>query len=381
MTVHIAIVSEQPVPNVLPLLETDIDAKEVIFLHTGRFTDNISYLESTLKPKGLKVQAELIPDSVAYDYTEMEAIVGERIEQLQANDKQPMINITGGTKLMSLGAFLAAFNRDVDAYYVEDNSLQWVNTAGQRDLTPLTTSLKLDQFLAIHGTQVESTGSEQVPPEEQAVIDYMTDNLDWLIRVIPHINKGLNVPEGQVGHIDSFKAPVELLDYCDEMETLGFLEETDGGFKPTSEEYGQFLVSGWLEKHIYLALRRVLKNNGLKGEHFHSVQITRSNKKSGKVVRNELDVVALVNNHLFVFECKNRVTKKTQESYKTVDDNIYKLNSLKNDVAGARTKAIYVSTYDVKPAQRERVHATPNVELWELQSLKQLDEKLLKLIR
>ena len=54
-----------------------------------------------------------------------------------------MINITGGTKLMSLGAFLAAFNRDVEAYYVEDNSLQWVNTAGQRDLTPLTTNLKL----------------------------------------------------------------------------------------------------------------------------------------------------------------------------------------------------------------------------------------------
>ena len=83
MTVHIAIVSEQPVPNVLPLLETDIDAKEVIFLYTGRFTDNISYLESTLSPKGLKVQAELIPDSVAFDYTEMETIVGEHIENLR----------------------------------------------------------------------------------------------------------------------------------------------------------------------------------------------------------------------------------------------------------------------------------------------------------
>ena len=64
-------------------------------------------------------------------------------------------------------------------------------------------------------------------------------------------------------------------------KTRGFLEQTDSGFKPTSEENGQFLVSGWLEKHLFIFTARAQEQR-LKGEHFHSVQITRSNKKSGK---------------------------------------------------------------------------------------------------
>ena len=65
--------------------------------------------------------------------------------------------------------------------------------------------------------------------------------------------------------------------------------------------------------------------------------------RKGKVVRNELDVAILVNNRLFVIECKNRRVKKNDNlAHEAVNAALYKLADLQNSIAGARTQCAFL---------------------------------------
>ena len=70
-------------------------------------------------------------------------------DEIDAAGEQAAVNLTGGMKPMSLGAFMAAFNRNVPAYYVDGNDLRWLVGPREGQKQDITHHLKLETYLNI----------------------------------------------------------------------------------------------------------------------------------------------------------------------------------------------------------------------------------------
>src|SRR5690554_7593763 len=124
MTVHIGILSDQAIPNLLPVLDKSLAATGLKLIHTKNFERNLEYFRKVMKGRGVVVEGILVDDDARYDYSSVESILNRLFDEIEATGEQAAVNLTGGMKPMSLGAFMAAFNRNVPAYYVDGNDLR-----------------------------------------------------------------------------------------------------------------------------------------------------------------------------------------------------------------------------------------------------------------
>lgn len=377
MTVHIGILSDQAIPNLLPVLEKSLAATRLKLIHTKNFERNLEYFRKVLKVRGISVEGILVTDDARYDYTSVESILNHLFDEIEVTGEQAAVNLTGGMKPMSLGAFMAAFNRNVPAYYVDGNDLRWIVGPREGQKQDITHHLNLEAYLNIHGTEVACVGSNSITPTRQDAINYMVDNLADLIRDIPTLNYHWNPRNGSLDCVDTRRRSDALLDYFDYMVSLGLLQESAKGFKPVDDDAAAFLVSGWLELYTYLTARKLLSEHNLPIHCYHSVQIKRYDQRKGKIVPNELDVAILVNNRLFVIECKNRRVKQNNNSaHEAVNAALYKLADLQNGIAGARTQCAFFSTFEVSPSNHDRANVHRSIQLWELERINNLRHTL-----
>lgn len=67
-------------------------------------------------------------------------------------------------------------------------------------------------------------------------------------------------------------------------------------------------------------------------------------------MRNEIDLVVLLNNRVVMFECKTFKTDVSEE----VNQSLYKLDDLRHKIGGRTASAVFVSLNDIKKANRDR---------------------------
>jgi Domain of unknown function (DUF1887) len=145
----IALVGEQPLPNLLPARHYQI--KHACLLHTDRTQASAERLKLVLEDDQITVQ--LLP----VDAFNIPAIV-QALEACQGTWENPLIfNMTGGTKAMSFAAMQVARAVDADFCYLESASGQlqiyhhtWQNHAPQlHGPVVLNASITLEEFLRI----------------------------------------------------------------------------------------------------------------------------------------------------------------------------------------------------------------------------------------
>lgn len=108
---HIALIGEQPIPILLPARH--LNANRTILVHTGRSVRVADRL------------AKLIPNSQPLQTPPyaLNEIVG-LIEESLPKEGQLIFNLTGGTKIMVLGAYTVAQERQADFLYLQSEGLQ-----------------------------------------------------------------------------------------------------------------------------------------------------------------------------------------------------------------------------------------------------------------
>src|SRR5690625_2864948 len=159
---HICIATEQ---NVAPLMAAlHYHAKEVWTLETPAMHKEHSgrYLSDALKAHG--VNSKLIPFPSDAIETMMETVEQIAI-QLESAGRLPIINITGGTKLMTLtlvqglAAMLETSGKDIRVPLVytdtQNQRLEWIQAESNADdMRPV---LELLDFLRVYGYHIKST--------------------------------------------------------------------------------------------------------------------------------------------------------------------------------------------------------------------------------
>jgi len=114
----IQLISEQTMPNLLPVLR--LRPARLIHLTTPRTESRSSWIANAARSAGIDTTVETHALSAMPTVGETKEKVAHLIETARDENLTPVLNFTGGTKLMSLGAFVAALHpARIDSFYVD----------------------------------------------------------------------------------------------------------------------------------------------------------------------------------------------------------------------------------------------------------------------
>ncbi len=345
MPTLICLVSDQHMQNVIPILERSRKYNQMVLIVSAgedgrinpRFASAAADIEVALAGR---VVCQLYPVPVdpmdpksAYD-------VCKQVMTENNGPEKVAINLTGGTKPMSIGTNQAGFEENACMLYVDTDARQIFFHQGSEvkdckfDLERLPVSL----VLTAHGYKIDSNETIQKAfrPVDMELAEFI------LARRPKSLSAWLSLREFLIKKKDSNtnRSIDEHYLAGDPVSTglVSILEEHglacyEKGKLIFSEEGFKIIEGGWLESYVYIAL----KQSRLFTDVSNPLVVKKGN------VKNELDVCCTLAGKLGIIECKSGRTykaKKTQGGMKkrrVVTDAsqfLNRLNALKDTISG-----------------------------------------------
>ncbi|MGV3771292.1 MAG: hypothetical protein ACO1QB_00220 [Verrucomicrobiales bacterium] len=124
-SILIQLVSEQTMQNLLPVLA--LAPSKLIHLVTAKTQERSDHIAEAVRQSGLRIDIEKICLSESPSIEESSRAVLRCINISKENRANSILNFTGGTKLMSIGAYLAAKEHKVSSVYVDTEHSMFVD--------------------------------------------------------------------------------------------------------------------------------------------------------------------------------------------------------------------------------------------------------------
>lgn len=124
----IQLISEETMQNLLPVLR--LKPARLMHLATPKTVGRSAFIVEAARQAGLKPAIEVVTLSAIPAMPETFNAIKTAILEARTKGETPVVNFTGGTKLMSIGAFSAALNQEALTLYEA--------TKNDKTLKPLT---------------------------------------------------------------------------------------------------------------------------------------------------------------------------------------------------------------------------------------------------
>ena len=335
---YVVIVSAQMLPLYLPIKY--FKPERITLLASSQMKQNALSLRKTINTmlgySIANIQIIDLSDHFEYGklYEEMIDITASVGDSLDST----VVNITGGTKPMSLACFEAFNAANANCIYYENNRVQYLNRSGQiDDLSEMKMSPK--EYFNLYGfSYLEKDKGYGLGENGKHFIEELLINkinyqskLGELYKILSGLREDQLI--FSLANHNQYNRLKQIIDLLIQFEVLQ-VGATSLEFKFPNLKYKKFAFGGWLEQYLY----NFLKDRGIAA--VMNVEIT-------KEAKNELDVVFIHNNNLYVIECKSQLNDKKQ------NDDLYKLNAQHTNW-GSFAKMIYVSFKEIDQATRMR---------------------------
>lgn len=301
--VLVSILSNHTLPNYLFIKEMDGHYDELLFITSPEIERNgrDSQLEKALK---------LPPETVVFisvDNDEYLKILDTLSNQWEIREgDQYIVNLTGGTKIMSLATHDYFAKHNASFYYVpiEKNSYNNLDTG---EWYTFSHSISLKDYFTLYGIQY-TQGEGLFKPAEYTFSLF-----------------------NQVKQRD-YNLTYEMYHAHDEYSSLSRQERC-------------YFGGEWFEEYVYLRLKKELK---LRDEDIAmSLRISRG-IPTDSTNDNELDVAFIYNNILHVIECKVTMTGyKVKQPQENIEKYLYKLAAVSKDY-GLSVKPYLFTLHKIK---------------------------------
>lgn len=345
MHIHLCLVSQQSAPNLLPALDPALKPEKIVLIVTAKMQRQAANLSAVLKENA--IQTELLRLGNEQDFHHIENELLELAARLEAHTVT--LNITGGTKLMSIAAQSVAQASGWRMFYVDADTdrVIWLG----HDKTPphpLKEQLKLRHYLRSYGFELTSKPNRsQASAAEQQLSQTLAQQAGSLESALSTLNalaqdcenrRALNVVMS-AWQRDSRSLDV-LLRYFEEAKALTVVGDR---IQFASEAARDFVKGGWLELHSIQAVHQVTGALGIRDKAL-GLEVIDTNTQT----RNELDIAFMARNRLFVIECKTaRIDKPQGPSDKPLppkaNDTLFKLAENCRRIGGLGTRGMLVS--------------------------------------
>jgi hypothetical protein len=275
-TIHLLLVSNQPTPNITPVIDPEMKPKEVILLISPDMKERAQWLTEVLRPSGVKVSQRAIEN--AWDIEQ----VREEVLNLVAeyDGREVALNVTGGTKPMAIAAYEVFRAADLPIFYVhpELDRVIWMHPA-DRPNRDLATRLKLDAFLKAHGVQMERREAAFGVTESQRRVT------DGLIRGLPGYGQALATLNWAAARAQStLESPdisQSIWNSPDFTNVFGWFEnegmtQRRGNRIVFADDASRFFANGgWLEQHVFAMAQKLKAENARVQDIGRGLDVTR----------------------------------------------------------------------------------------------------------
>lgn len=374
---HICLIGNDPTANLTPIIDKDIPSDRVIIAHEEHQQEQVEQLKKVIQPRGYKVDTWLIPTT--FNTEEIKFNFMQLFEQESTHSSDTWLNASNGTRYQVLAAYEVARAYGASVYIVEPkyDALCWLYPENI-ELTSIADKINLHEYLSVNGCTLKTQQNKDgISNNLRAIGENWLKQADKLQTGIAKLNYLAQFTHGDTflsKEQDTAMLNDEALQWLlTDLETVELIKIEGKRVNFQNEKTRFFANGGWLEEVTFSYIHNLsseileLQDNG------HSVEIERF--INGKVINNELDVVALVNNKLHVIECK---TKKFKNGDGT--NMLYKIDSLAERLGGLKCKVALVTFYPLNKSELIRAREL-NIEVFSTSSLKNLKFNLNQWLR
>lgn len=377
-TLHLCLVSERPLANLIPLLQYRPDHVALgISPGMKRQGESFRKLLVSLGYAESQLSTHPVPDHGIEDIRE--AALNLRIElESRFPDGQIAYNATGGNKLMSL-AFAEVFMQGQAQVIYTDTAQDSIETLYPKPATePMQSVLGIEVYLRAHGKKLGRTASDNPNWQEKAKarkaltkwLAHNADRLDSFFGALNNMASQALEPKPPRGQPPRIVQPAQWITSKPKGPWLEALEKITGAgcaqWNAASPqdlifhdaEAAAYLAGRWLEEYLWHTLSDAKPEQAKAGAEFIDMA------RPADDVRNELDAIAAHRNRLLLVECKTG-------NLDGKDEIVYKLDSIANDM-GLFQQRLLVSARPLPDAIRDRAKAE-NIAVVEAAALGQLN--------
>lgn len=355
MKTHVCLVSAQAAANLLPALDPQLKPERVVLVVSSQMRERAENLSAVMQEAGIRAeQCEL---SNEHDYARTESELLELADRLAG--QEVLLNITGGTKLMSVAAQSVAHAADWRMFYVDADTdrISWLG----RDTPPpqaLSEQLRLRHYLKSYGfslpqgpSRAGMTASQQVLTDtllcQIGSLEQPLSQLNWLSQMAEE-RKSLAV---QMSPQQTDSRSLEAL--LRHFREAGCLVVENDTIRFNSESERDFVKGGWLEQHVMQCVHQLTGEAGIRDK-AANLRVQDANS-----VESELDVAFLAHNRLFVIECKTARMDKPESP--KANDTLFKLAENTRRVGGLSSRGMLVSYRALRDSEKKLARAL-NIE-------------------
>ena len=309
------IVSEQTIPNYLFIREMFQEGDRLLFISSQRFVARIEWIKESLGFESTKVDSVIFPEGGEERWVDME----NKLSETLSNDNFYIVNLTGGTKYMSL-LIQHVFERYHALFFYIPFPKNVILKPMENEAIPLKYRLTVQEYLSNYNVSF----SEKNLLKDESYNDYLFDrflNNSLNYKVIDLLRAYRNCKKKAISSIEN-ALPSEKYPAIQGLEAFVkdiHFQLSESGFLKRAEI--EYLTGGWFEEYIYCKIKRFIKPQDIK----LGVLI----KRTANTNQNDLDVVFTSGNKLFVIECKTGIL-----GVKMFNETVYKATAIKEAVLG-----------------------------------------------
>ena len=304
--IAILLVSEQTLPNcifVKELGQRAIDIDKYIFISTKKMEEQerSKWIKLSLDLNEKKCETWIVE---AESFPEAALVLTEKIASI-LDAAKIYLNLTGGTKMMSIAAFQCFVNhRGLSAFYMPLGGKIFQEIYPNSIESPITAKVNMKEYLLAYGFNYVSTITEKPETFTQS-----------FFKKVQQVNG------------------IENLHEIKKYYQIGF----------TSDEK-QYYTGGWWEEFIYCLLKQELNLN--KSEIALNLILKHLDTNSYTDSDTEIDVAFVHNNMLFVFECKAYINKIDSRK---INLSLYKLGAIQT------TLGLHANCFLMIPSKKSNI--------------------------
>ncbi len=358
---QVLLVSDQPIPNFIPILNDELKPKSVTLVVSDKMRTKAEWLKREIR----KQQVEVLDDILIGDRESDIAAVQNRLLEWAGEHEELLtestLNITGGTKPMAIAAqeLFRSEQRPVFYLDIQSDTASWIADGKKpRPSVQLRNSPTLAQFFGLMGMAM--VGGDFKSQLENEKWRYFCDEIAQNVREYASALGGLNCLASDAERnrellFNPREQEFRLPKWADLVEMLSAHElirsNRNGKKEFVSPDARRFCNGIWLEHYVFTLLKEFGFN---KKRALMNVKVRRESTGLSSI-ENEFDAVVLHKNTCYIVECKTRNMKPSKKNAHVDigDSAVYKLAELSSEL-GLRATGILVSAREVRKEDKDR---------------------------
>jgi hypothetical protein len=331
--VLVSLVSDQTIPNIEFIREMSSEIDNFIFISTKGMEEkgNRQWILDTVDLEKSKLLEPVIVKEFSFEDIE------KKLTQVINDEDTYIVNLTGGTKVMSLAVYEFFKTVNSEMYYLSGRGEKIKIHPGRKKISSkLKVQISLSDYLSAYGFTIKSK-SDPIYSRASAekLLTYFLNYFDQEkdVPVLEELRKSRNK------NLNNIKENNSLITF---LNRVGFRSEKDNKLNKYECRY---LSGDWLEEYLFYFLK----------DEFNiaesAIGLSLFTEKGD--ASNEFDVLLMKNNKIFLFECKTSIYLDSEESQTFIGETIYKSDSLRNKF-GLFAQTTVVTLSDLEKPRLEK---------------------------